>query len=114
MFKFCRSLNLANGSEFTEPIAKHVKLFESQRHIGFVLHVARHFLLHIAPSCLNELNSYEINRTAVWSKGNSNCRVAAAGGNRINPLTPELNHSAQRCQTRIFYWGFCFLNRAFR
>jgi hypothetical protein len=30
----------------------------------------------------------------------------------INPLTPELNPSAQRCLTRFFYWGFCFLNRA--
>jgi hypothetical protein len=32
----------------------------------------------------------------------------------FNPLTPELNLSAQRCLTRFFYWGFCFLNRAFR
>jgi hypothetical protein len=32
----------------------------------------------------------------------------------INPLTPELNPSAQRCLTRNFYWGFCFLNPAFR
>jgi hypothetical protein len=32
----------------------------------------------------------------------------------FNPLTPELNSSAQRCLTRSFYWGFCFLNRAFR
>jgi hypothetical protein len=28
----------------------------------------------------------------------------------INPLTPELNPSAQRCLTRYFYWRFCFLN----
>jgi hypothetical protein len=34
--------------------------------------------------------------------------------NRINPLTPELNPSAQRCLTRFFYWEFCFLNREFR
>jgi hypothetical protein len=33
---------------------------------------------------------------------------------KINPLTPELKPSAQRCLTRFFYWGFCFLNRAFR
>jgi hypothetical protein len=33
---------------------------------------------------------------------------------QLNPLTPELNPSAQRCLTRFFYWGFCFLNRAFR
>jgi hypothetical protein len=32
----------------------------------------------------------------------------------INPLTPELNPSAQRCLTRFFYWGFCLLNLAFR
>jgi hypothetical protein len=32
----------------------------------------------------------------------------------FNPLTPELNPSAQRCLTRYFYWGFCFLNHAFR
>jgi hypothetical protein len=31
----------------------------------------------------------------------------------INPLTPELNPAKQRCLWRIFYWGFCFLNRAF-
>jgi hypothetical protein len=30
----------------------------------------------------------------------------------INPLRPELNPSAQRCLTRFFYLGFCFLNRA--
>jgi hypothetical protein len=24
----------------------------------------------------------------------------------INPLTPELNPSAQRCLTRFFYWGY--------
>jgi hypothetical protein len=52
----------------TLPIAKHVKLLENQRHIGFVLHVARHFLLHSAPSCLTELNSSEINRAAVARK----------------------------------------------
>jgi hypothetical protein len=33
---------------------------------------------------------------------------------QFNPLRPELNPSAQRCLTRSFYWGFCFLNRAFR
>jgi hypothetical protein len=32
----------------------------------------------------------------------------------FNPLTPELNPSAQRSLTRLFYWGFCFLNHAFR
>jgi hypothetical protein len=32
----------------------------------------------------------------------------------INFLTPELNRSPQRRLTRFFYWGFCFLNRAFR
>jgi hypothetical protein len=32
----------------------------------------------------------------------------------FNPLTPELNPSGQRCLTRFFYWGFCFLNLAFR
>jgi hypothetical protein len=32
----------------------------------------------------------------------------------LNPLTPELNPSAQRCLTRFLNWGFCFLNRAFR
>jgi hypothetical protein len=32
----------------------------------------------------------------------------------FNPLTDKLNPSAQRCLTRFFYWGFCFLNRAFR
>jgi hypothetical protein len=32
----------------------------------------------------------------------------------INPLTQEINPSSQRYLTRIFYWGFCFLNRAFR
>jgi hypothetical protein len=32
----------------------------------------------------------------------------------LNPLTPELNPSAQRCLTRFVYWGFCFLNRAIR
>jgi hypothetical protein len=32
----------------------------------------------------------------------------------FNTLTPELNPSAQRCLSRFFYWGFCFLNRAFR
>jgi hypothetical protein len=31
----------------------------------------------------------------------------------INPLTPELNPSAQRWLTIFFYWGFSFLNRAF-
>jgi hypothetical protein len=31
-----------------------------------------------------------------------------------NPLMPELNPSAQRCLTIFSYWGFCFLNRAFR
>jgi hypothetical protein len=31
----------------------------------------------------------------------------------LNPLMPELNPSTQRCLTRFFYWGFCFLNRAF-
>jgi hypothetical protein len=31
---------------------------------------------------------------------------------KINPLTPELNPSAQRCLTR-FLLGICFLNRAF-
>jgi hypothetical protein len=31
----------------------------------------------------------------------------------FNPLTLELNPSAQRCLTRLFYWGFFFLNRAF-
>jgi hypothetical protein len=31
----------------------------------------------------------------------------------INPLTPELNPSAQRCLARFFYLGFCFLNRGF-
>jgi hypothetical protein len=31
----------------------------------------------------------------------------------LNPSAPELNPSAQRCLT-IFYWGFCFLNCAFR
>jgi hypothetical protein len=32
----------------------------------------------------------------------------------FNPLTPELNPSAQRCLTRCFYWGFYFFDRAFR
>jgi hypothetical protein len=32
---------------------------------------------------------------------------------KINPLMPELNCSAQHCLARSFYWGFCFLNRAF-
>jgi hypothetical protein len=32
----------------------------------------------------------------------------------INPLMLELNPSAQRCLTRIFYWGFFFLNHALR
>jgi hypothetical protein len=32
----------------------------------------------------------------------------------INPLTPELNPSAQRFLTRIFYWRLCFLNRELR
>jgi hypothetical protein len=32
----------------------------------------------------------------------------------ITPLTPGLSPSAQRCLARFFYWGFCFLNRAFR
>jgi hypothetical protein len=32
----------------------------------------------------------------------------------FHPLTPELNPSAQRCLTRFFYWGFFFLNSAFR
>jgi hypothetical protein len=32
----------------------------------------------------------------------------------INPLLPELNPSPQHWLTRFFYWGFCFLNRAFR
>jgi hypothetical protein len=31
----------------------------------------------------------------------------------FNPLMPELNPSAQRCLMKFFYWGFCFLNRAF-
>jgi hypothetical protein len=31
----------------------------------------------------------------------------------FSPLTPELNSSAQRFLTIFFYWGFCFLNRAF-
>jgi hypothetical protein len=31
----------------------------------------------------------------------------------FNPLTPELNPSAQRCLTRFFNWGFCFFYRAF-
>jgi hypothetical protein len=35
-------------------------------------------------------------------------------GMPIEGLTPELNPSAQRCLKRIFYWGFSFLNRAFR
>jgi hypothetical protein len=30
----------------------------------------------------------------------------------VNPLTPELNPSMQRCLMRIFYWEFCFLNHA--
>jgi hypothetical protein len=34
-------------------------------------------------------------------------------GSLINSLMPELNPSTQRCLTRFFYWGFCFLNRAF-
>jgi hypothetical protein len=33
---------------------------------------------------------------------------------QFNPLTPGLNLSEQRCLTRYFYWGFCFLDRAFR
>jgi hypothetical protein len=40
--------------------------------------------------------------------------VTAQLGHDGNTLTPELNPSAQRCLTKIFYWGFCFLNRAFR
>jgi predicted methyltransferase len=32
----------------------------------------------------------------------------------INPLTTELNPTAQRCLTRFFYWGFFSLNREFR
>jgi hypothetical protein len=32
----------------------------------------------------------------------------------FNPLAPELNPSAQHCLKRFCYWGFCFLNRAFR
>jgi hypothetical protein len=32
----------------------------------------------------------------------------------LNPLTPELNPSAQRCPTRFFTGGFWYLNRAFR
>jgi hypothetical protein len=32
----------------------------------------------------------------------------------INPLTPELNPSAQRCLMKFFTGGYCFLNRAFR
>jgi hypothetical protein len=31
----------------------------------------------------------------------------------VNPLTPELNPPAQTLPDEIFYWGFCFLNRAF-
>jgi hypothetical protein len=33
---------------------------------------------------------------------------------QITLVKPELNPSAQRCLTRIFYWGFFFLKRAFR
>jgi hypothetical protein len=32
----------------------------------------------------------------------------------VNPSTPELNPSAQRCLMKFFYWGFCFLTRALR
>jgi hypothetical protein len=32
----------------------------------------------------------------------------------INPLTQELNPSAQRCLTRFFTGDFASLNRAFR
>jgi hypothetical protein len=44
------------------------------------------------------------------------CMGYGEGADRIgvNSLTPELNPSAQRFLPRIFYWGFCFLNRAFR
>jgi hypothetical protein len=33
---------------------------------------------------------------------------------RINPLTPELNPSAQRCLARFFTWDFASLEREFR
>jgi hypothetical protein len=44
------------------------------------------------------------------------CAVHAFQGcnNTYNHLTPEFNPSAQRCLTRSFYCGFCFLGRAFR
>jgi hypothetical protein len=32
----------------------------------------------------------------------------------INPLMPELSSSVQRCLMRFFYWGFWFLDHAFR
>jgi hypothetical protein len=50
-------------------------------------------------------------------KGNrktSEKRRKKAVATSFNPLTPELNPSAQRCLTRFFYWEFFFLNRAFR
>jgi hypothetical protein len=31
----------------------------------------------------------------------------------INALTPELKHLRAKLPDGIFYWGFCFLNRAF-
>jgi hypothetical protein len=53
-----------------------------------------------------------------YSAGADMSTTPAIGSNGferyINPLTPKLNPSAQRCLTRNFYWGFCFLNRAFR
>jgi hypothetical protein len=49
--------------------------------------------------------------TRTTQAGNPNYGV---GCNWLNPLKPELNPSAQRCLTIFFYWGFCFLDRAFR
>jgi WD40 repeat protein len=44
----------------------------------------------------------------LWTKDNNSISEVW-----FNPSVPELNPSVQHWLTRIFYWGFCFLNRAF-
>jgi hypothetical protein len=59
--------------------------------------------------CFTNLNHEDLYKSAL------SCEVCTIQNERVlNPLTPELNPSAQRCLTIFFYWRFCFLNRAFR
>jgi hypothetical protein len=58
-----------------------------------------------------ELFPFERKAAEVWSRqGEKYVQLNLHGV--LNPLTPELSPSAQHWQD-FFYWGFCFLNRAF-